>query len=445
MDSYRIALVGATGAVGSVFLRLLKERQFPAGTVRLCASERSWGKRLRVNGEELAVEEATPELLGEVDIVFIAAGSDVSRTIAPLAVKQGAIVVDKSSAFRMDPAVPLVVPEVNPEDIALHHGIIASPNCSTAPLVMALKPLNDANPVRRVVADTYQSVSGTGAAAMAELREQTPRVLDGRPADPRAYPHQIAFNVLPHIEDFHNNGYTNEEMKMVHETRKILHLPDLPVSATCARVPVMVSHSEAVHVEFADPMSAEEARELLSRAPGIQIVDDPASNAYPTPVDSEGKDDVFVGRIRRDASHPNGLAMWLGSDNLRKGAALNAIQIAEELIRRELVGESDRPTRIRETTRGAEYSAAASDGRGGEEYTFEKGRAYYEANLDRLLQKYEGMHIAIMNDAVVDSDTTFDGLAGRVYGKYGYREIFMPEVRKEPRVVHLRRPTILRK
>ena len=337
MDSYRIALVGATGAVGSVFLKLLKERQFPAGTVRLCASERSWGKRLRVNGEELAVEEATPELLGEVDIVFIAAGSDVSRTIAPLAVKQGAIVVDKSSAFRMDPAVPLVVPEVNPEDIALHHGIIASPNCSTAPLVMALKPLNDANPVRRVVADTYQSVSGTGAAAMAELREQTPRVLDGQPADPRAYPHQIAFNVLPHIEDFHNNGYTNEEMKMVHETRKILHLPELAVSATCVRVPVMVSHSEAVHVEFANPIGPSEVREILAGSPGVEVLDDPQSNLYPMPIDASGKDEVFVGRIRRDLSHPNGIAMWIVSDNLRKGAALNALQIAEEVLSRELL------------------------------------------------------------------------------------------------------------
>ena len=446
MDSYRIALVGATGAVGSVFLRLLEERQFPAGAIRLCASERSWGKKLLVNGEELTVEEATPELLGEVDIVFIAAGSDVSRMIAPLAVKQGAVVVDKSSAFRMDPDVPLVVPEVNPGDLDLHNGIIASPNCSTAPLVMALKPLNDANPVRRVVADTYQSVSGTGAAAMAELREQTPRVLDGRPTDPQAYPHQIAFNVLPHIEDFHDNGYTNEEMKMVHETRKILHLPDLQVSATCARVPVMVSHSEAVHVEFTEPMGAEEARDLLSRAPGVRVVDDPAANSYPTPVDAEGKDDVFVGRIRRDASHAKGLAMWLVSDNLRKGAALNAIQIAEELIRRGLIGERARFHGIRETDLSAKYFEALSPVEGKEdEYTFEQGKAYYEANLDRLLAKYEGMRIAIMDDAVVDSDVSPQELGRRVYSKYGYREIYMPEVRKEKRVVYVRPPMVLQR
>ena len=337
MDGLRIAVIGATGAVGRVFLRIMEERSFPAGAVRVCASERSWGKTLSVNGTELTVEEATPELLGEVDIVFIAAGSDVSRRLVPLATERGVLVIDKSAAYRMDPSVPLVVPEVNGDDLEDHGGIIASPNCSTTPLVMALKALNDVSPVSRVVVDTYQSVSGTGAAAMDELRTQAGQVLAGEATDAQSYPHQIAFNALPQIDVFHENGYTEEEMKMVNETRKILHEPGLPVSATCVRVPVMVGHSEAVHVELANPMSPEEVREVLLRAPGLAVLDDPASSVYPMPVHAEGHDEVFVGRIRQDASHPQGIAMWLVSDNLRKGAALNAIQIAEELLRRELL------------------------------------------------------------------------------------------------------------
>ncbi len=340
MDGPRIAVIGATGAVGKVFLQLLEERRFPAGSIRLCASERSWGKVLTVNGAQLTVEQATPQLLREVDIAFIAASSDVSREMAPLAVEQGCLVVDKSSAFRMDPDVPLVVPEVNADDIDGHSGIIAVPNCSTTPLVMALRPLNEISPVQRVVVDTYQSVSGSGAAAMAELRTQTGRVLAGEAAEPDAYPHQIAFNVLPHIEPFLESGYTREEEKMVNETRKILHLPELAVSATCVRVPVMVGHSEAVHVEFEHPVTAADVRESLSRAPGLRVLDDPASNVYPMPIDAEGADEVFVGRIRQDRSHPRGVAMWLVSDNLRKGAALNALQIAEELLTRELIRPS---------------------------------------------------------------------------------------------------------
>jgi aspartate-semialdehyde dehydrogenase len=300
------------------------------------------GKRLAVNGRELPVEAPTPELLGEVDIVFISAGSDVSRELAPLAVERGAFVVDKSAAFRMDPEVPLVVPEVNGDDLLDHRGIVSVPNCSTTPLVMALKPLHDVNPVVRVVVDTYQSVSGTGKAAVDELRTQTPRVLDGRAANPSAYPHQIAFNALPHIEPFNENGYTREELKMLYETRKILHAPDLRVSATCVRVPVMVSHSEAVHVEFTHPISPDEVREILSGFPGVEVVDDPDGDVYPMPVDAEGRDEVFVGRIRRDISHPNGIAMWLVSDNLRKGAALNGLQIAEEALSRGLLLASER-------------------------------------------------------------------------------------------------------
>ena len=337
MDGSNIAVVGATGAVGRGCLQILEERNFPASDIRLCASQRSWGKKLTVNGRELTVEEPTPRLLGEVDIAFIAASSDASRELGPIAVEQGALVIDDSSVFRMDPDVPLVVPEVNGDDLAEHRGIVAIPNCSTTPLVMILKPLNDAVPVRRVIADTYQSVSGTGAAAMRELRNQSGQVLEGQAVEPEAYPHQIAFNVLPHIDEFQPDGYTKEETKMVQETRKILHMPELAVSATCVRVPVMVGHSEAVHIEFEDTISPSRVQQILSKAPGVRVVDGPESNEYPMPIDAEGRDEVLVGRIRQDASHPRGIAMWLSCDNLRKGAALNAIQIAEEIVSRGLL------------------------------------------------------------------------------------------------------------
>ncbi len=337
MSECKIALIGATGAVGQVFLSILEERNFPASDIRLCASERSFGKKIKVRGEKLIVEEATPQLLSEVDFVFISASGSVSRQMAPLAVDQGAIVIDKSSAFRMDPNVPLVVPEINPGDLHDHHGIIASPNCTTTPMVMALKPLNEANPAKRIVAASYQSVTGTGASAGEELLAQSRDVLDGKDASMDVYPHQIAFNVLPHVEEFLENGYTTEEMKMQNETRKILHAPDLKVSTTCVRVPVMVSHAEAINVEFTDPISPGEVREILSTMPGVRVVDDPQANVYPMPVQSEGEDDVFVGRIRKDISLDNGIAMWLTCDNLRKGAALNAIQIAEEMLARNLL------------------------------------------------------------------------------------------------------------
>ena len=337
MSECKIALIGATGAVGQVFLRILEERNFPASDIRLCASERSFGKKIKVRGEKLIVEEATPQLLSEVDFVFISASGSVSRQMAPLAVDQGAIVIDKSSAFRMDPPVPLVVPEINPGDLHDHHGIIASPNCTTTPMVMALKPLNEANPAKRIVAASYQSVTGTGASAGEELLTQSRDGLDGKDAIMNVYPHQIAFNVLPHVEEFLENGYTTEEMKMQNETRKILHAPDLKVSTTCVRVPVMVSHAEAINVEFTDPISPGEVREILSTMPGVRVVDDPQANVYPMPVQAEGEDDVFVGRIRKDISLDNGIAMWLTCDNLRKGAALNAIQIAEEMLARNLL------------------------------------------------------------------------------------------------------------
>ncbi len=345
MTSPRLAIVGATGAVGRELLSILSQRSFDAGAVRVCASERSWGMTLPFDGRVLTVEEATPELLSESDIVFIAAGGDTSRALAPIAVDAGAVVVDKSSAFRMDPDVPLVIPEINGDDLDRHRGIVASPNCSTTPLAMVLNALMPLGAVERVVVSTYQSVSGAGAEAVRELRLQSAEILDGRAAEPHALPHQIAFNVLPHVETFQENGYTTEETKMVNETRKILHEPELLVSATCVRVPVPVGHSEAVHVEFENAVTAEQARRALAEAPGIRVLDDPAAGVYPMPVDAEGEDDVLVGRIRQDVSHPRGLALWLSSDNLRKGAALNSVQIAEELVRRDLLAFDRRPER----------------------------------------------------------------------------------------------------
>ena len=337
MNECSIAIIGATGAVGQVFLNILEERDLPLKSVRLCASERSVGKKLKLRGEEIAVELATPELLGEVDFAFIAASTAISRELAPLAARNGAIAIDDSSAFRMEPDVPLVVPEVNGDELDNHKGIVSIPNCTTTPLVMALKPLHEQNAVKRVVAATYQSVTGTGAAAAQELRDQSGDVLAGREPSPEVYPHPIAFSVLPHVEPFWDNGYTNEEMKMQNETRKILRAPGIRVSSTCVRVPVVVSHSEAVNVEFTDAISPGEVREILEGAPGVRVVDDPQSNVYPTPIEAEGKDDVFVGRIREDLALDNGIAMWLSCDNLRKGAALNSIQIAEEILERDLL------------------------------------------------------------------------------------------------------------
>ncbi len=342
MDACSIAVVGATGAVGRVFLDVLEERNFPVSDIRLCASERSVGKKLKCLGQEISVEMATPQLFSEVDFVFISASGDVSRALAPVAAKHGAVVIDDSSAFRMNPEVPLIVPEVNGADVENHKGIISIPNCSTTPLVMVLKPLMEQSPVKRVIADTYQSVSGTGAAAVEELKVQSEQLtgdssLTYKDLNPSAYPHPIAFNALPHIEPFLDNGYTNEEMKMVNETRKILHSPDIAVSATCVRVPVMLSHSEALHIEFEDHISPSDVSDILDGFPGIKVVDDPHANVYPMPIEAAGRDEVFVGRIRQDVSHPNGIAMWVVTDNLRKGAATNALQIAEEVMRRNLL------------------------------------------------------------------------------------------------------------
>ena len=335
MREVNIAVIGATGAVGMEFLRILEERRFPAGLVRLTASHRSVGKRIQVRGQDLAVEATTPAAFEGVDIAFISASSQVSREMADAAVESGALVIDDSSAFRMMPEVPLVVPEVNGEDVEWHQGIISIPNCATTPLVMAAQPLHRLNPVSRIVAATYQSVSGAGGAAMTELKEQTLGVFNGAVPFPQAQPHRIAFNVIPRIDDFGPDGYTKEETKVREETRKIMHAPDMAVAATCVRVPVFIAHSAAVHVEFQRPVDPGEARSILAEAPGVTVVDAPDEGMYPMPVDVGGADDVYVGRIRRDTSHPNGLVMWVVADNLRKGAALNAIQIAEEVLKRD--------------------------------------------------------------------------------------------------------------
>ncbi len=335
MKDLTIAVVGATGAVGTEFFRIMEQRYKTLPKFKALASSRSVGKVLSVGGQDLVVEEATEKSFDGVDLAFVSVRSEVSRRLAPSAVAAGAVVIDDSSAFRMQENVPLVVPEVNGDDVEWHQGIISIPNCATTPLVMTAHPLHLVNPIVRIVADTYQSVSGAGGAPVVELREQSRDLLDGKEANPQVISQQIAFNVIPRIDSFGDDGYTYEEQKMRQETQKILHAPDIRMSATCVRVPVYVSHSAAVHIEFQRPMSPEEARELLRAMPGVTVLDDPAQSAYPMPWDVTGTDEVFVGRIRRDSSHPNGLAMWIVADNLRKGAALNSIQIAEELVARD--------------------------------------------------------------------------------------------------------------
>ena len=334
MKGFSVAIVGATGMVGQEFIKVLEQRDFPLDSVELLASDRSAGRKLFVNHREIVVKETAPDSFKKIDIALFSAGAETSRYFSPIAAQSGAVVIDNSSAFRMDPKVPLVVPEVNPEDIGWHKGIIANPNCSTIQMVVALYPLHKVNPIKRIIVDTYQSVSGTGSTAVDELTTQARQVLDGQNTTPHVYPHQIAFNVLPEIDVFLDNAYTKEEWKMVEETRKIMHADDLAISATCARVPVFTGHSEAIHIEFSQPMSPDEARRILAQAPGVKVLDDPTISLYPQPWPVAGSDEVFVGRIRRDASHRCGLAMWVAADNLRKGAALNAVQIAEEMIKR---------------------------------------------------------------------------------------------------------------
>lgn len=331
MKSFRVAIAGATGAVGEEMRKILEQRRFPVAQLKLLASERSVGKTLLFAGEEIPVEQLAIDSFKEIDIALFSAGASRSREFAPAAVEAGAVVIDNSSAFRMEEGVPLVVPEVNPDDVKAHQGIIANPNCSTIQMVVVLKPLYDRSRIKRVVVSTYQSVSGTGKNAMRELLEQTKSMLSGKEMRSEVYPYQIAFNLIPQIDSFLDNGYTKEEMKMVHETRKIIGDPDLPITATTVRAPVFVSHSESVNVETEQKITAEEAREILSRAPGVAVLDDPKALGYPMPAYAAGKDECFVGRIREDESIACGLNLWIVSDNLRKGAALNAVQIAELL------------------------------------------------------------------------------------------------------------------
>jgi len=334
-----VAIMGATGAVGQEMLRTLEMRHFPCTSLKLLASERSVGKKFPFRGRLVPVEKLTPESFEGIDIVLASAGASVSREFVPHAVKAGAVVVDNTSAFRMEPDIPLVVPEVNAHALKNHKGIIANPNCSTAQMVVAIAPIHRAVGIKRLVIATYQSVSGTGQKAIDECLRQTREILiEGkRDVECKVYPHRIAFNVLPHIDVFLDNGYTKEEMKMVNETRKILEDQSIAITATTVRVPVLRGHSEAVNIETHKKISAQEVRDLLSTAPGVVVVDDPRNCDYPTPIYSEGRDETYVGRIREDISIPNGIEMWIVSDNLRKGAALNAVQIAEELITQKLI------------------------------------------------------------------------------------------------------------
>jgi aspartate-semialdehyde dehydrogenase len=337
VSGLNIAIVGATGLVGQEFIKILEQRNFPVGSIRLLASARSAGKTVAFAGVDHKVQETTDQSFQGIDIALFSAGGDVSKHFAPIAAKAGAIVVDNSSAWRMDEKVPLVVPEVNPEDVKDHNGIIANPNCSTIQMVAAIYPIHKVNPIKRIVVDTYQAVAGTGKAAIDELTHQSRQVLDGQKTVPHVYSHQIAFNVLPEIDVFLDNGYTKEEWKMIEETRKIMHEPSMAISATCVRVPVFIGHSEAVHLELSEPMSVEKASHIMHHAPGVHVMDDPSVSMYPQAWSAAGQDDVFVGRVRLDNSHPCGLAMWVVADNLRKGAALNAVQIAELLVEMELV------------------------------------------------------------------------------------------------------------
>jgi len=335
VKEYHVAVVGATGAVGNVMVKVLEQRNFPVRRLTLLASERSIGKTLEFKGESLPVEVLNDGSFAGIDIGLFSAGGAVSQRYAPVAAASGCVVIDNTSAFRMDPEVPLVVPEVNPEQIGMHRakGIIANPNCSTIQMVVVLKPIHDAAVIKRVIVSTYQSVSGTGKEAIEELILQTRALLSGGKTEAKVYPHRIAFNCLPHIDVFLENGYSKEEMKMIHETRKILNDQSIRVTATTVRVPVFYGHSESVNIETERKITVEETREILARAPGVTVVDSIKENKYPLPIDAEGKDDTFVGRIREDESIENGINMWIVSDNLRKGAALNAVQIAEVLAR----------------------------------------------------------------------------------------------------------------
>jgi aspartate-semialdehyde dehydrogenase len=336
-DSYRVAVLGATGAVGAELLALLSERNFPVSELKLLASERSAGQQVPFKGRSLTVEAVNQNSFEGIDLVLASAGASTSRAWASKAVGAGAVVIDNSSAFRMDPDVPLIVPEVNPEAAISHQGIIANPNCTTILMAVAVFPLHQVQPIKRIVAATYQSASGAGARAMEEVKTQTQAILNGQDPVVDIFPYPLAFNLFPHNSKLNSQGYCEEEMKMVNETRKILGVPELRVTATCVRVPVLRAHSEALNLEFDQPFSPTQAQEVLGRAPGVKLVEDWTANYFPMPIDASGKDDVLVGRIRQDISHPCGLELWLCGDQIRKGAALNAIQIAELLVQKSLL------------------------------------------------------------------------------------------------------------
>jgi len=328
-----VAVVGATGAVGIEMIKTLEKRNFPVGRLTLLASARSVGKKLKFKGQDITVQELTKDSFAGIDIALFSAGGGISKEFAPIAAKAGCVVVDNSSAFRQDPDVPLVVPEINAADVKQHKGIIANPNCTTAITLMALYPLHQAFGVKRIFASSYQAVSGTGAKALEELERQVGQTVRGETVTKEVYPHQIAFNVLPHVDSFLPSGYTKEEMKMENEGRKIMHHPAFRASVTCVRVPVYRSHSIAVSAEFERPVSVEKAREVLKKAPGLDVVDEPENKKYPMPLHTTEQYNCEVGRIRLDCALDNGLCFWVSGDQLLKGAALNAVQIAEELLK----------------------------------------------------------------------------------------------------------------
>ena len=328
---YHVAIVGATGAVGIELLRVMERRDFPVADLRLLASPRSAGKSLEFRGQDLPIAAIEQNSFAGIDLAFFSAGAGTAKQFAPIALRAGAVVIDNSSAFRMDTDVPLIIPEINPEDIRKHRGMIANPNCTTAVALMALHPLHSAFGLRRVFASSYQAVSGSGSRAIEELKRQVEETVSGGQAVARVYPHPIAFNVLPHVDSFLDTGYTREEMKMQNEGRKIMHLPDFRASVTCVRVPVFRAHSVAISAEFERPVSLEAARAVLAKASGLDLIDEPLSDRYPTPLAAAGKDNCQVGRLRLDCALENGLGLWVSGDQLLKGAALNAVQIAEVL------------------------------------------------------------------------------------------------------------------
>lgn len=336
MKAYNIAIVGPMGVVGRKVTKILEERKFPIKKIKLLGTERNKGKEIIFNGEKIYTEVAKEGAFKDVDIAFFCVGSEVSKTLAPIAIEEGALVIDNSSAWRMDPEVPLIIPEVNPEDLLWHKGLIANPNCSTTQMLVVLKPIHDKYRIKRVVVSTYQAVSGTGKDAIEELNNQVLDYVNNRDMVNSVYPYQIAFNVIPHIDSFLDTGYTKEEMKMIDETKKILD-ENIRITATTVRIPVLNGHSESINIETGLPVDLEELKELLNNSKGIKVLDNPEETLYPMPINSVDQDEVFVGRIRRDFSVENGINLWVVSDNLRKGAALNAVQIAETIVTKNLI------------------------------------------------------------------------------------------------------------